>query len=446
MKLSRILFTVLVASAAAALLRAQSGPLSSTFTNWSDHPAIAYRSTPPADPVSQLNQALQNGRAQLTAAGPSGYLQSLLNALNVPVESQIVVFSRDSVQLARITMTNPRALYFNDSVAVGWVRGGFVELASQDPRNGVIFYAIEPGSSQLRRRDDCLSCHYSYSTAGVPGMLVRSYEQFAVDHSIPIEKRWGGWYVTGSSGSIPHLGNTDVTELALGHATSARLNWPSFEGKLDTAGYLSTRSDIVALMVFEHQMHLMNLLTRIGWEARVAEAQRSSAPGFRPPGTDDQPIAMDAAAAEVVDYMLFVGEAPIGEPISGSSGFRERFEQQGPFDRKGRSLRQLDLRHRLMRYPLSYMIYSPLFEGLPGAAKDAIYRRLWQVLSGEVRGPRYQHLSLEDRRGIAEILKDTKKDLPSFFVATRVEGLPWDPRPRRDWLARSKPEGRPLPR
>ena len=418
--LRRFLIAVLVPMAATVFLRAQSGPLSSTFTNWIDHPSIAYRSTPAADPVSQLNQALQSGRVQLTADGPSGYLQSLLEALHVPVESQIVVFARDSVQLARITMTNPRALFFNDSVAVGWVRGGFIEVASQDPQNGVIFYAIEPGmvaSPPLRRRDDCLSCHYSYSTAGVPGMLVRSYEQFAVDHTIPIDKRWGGWYVTGSSGSIPHLGNTDVTQLALGHATNARLNWPSLEDKFDTTGYLSSRSDIVALMVFEHQMHLMNLLTRIGWEARVADARRAStpAPRFEPPGTDDKPITMEQAASEVADYMLFVGEAPIGNDISGSSGFRERFEQQGPFDRKGRSLRQFDLRRRLMRYPLSYMIYAPLFERLPAAAKDAVYRHLWQVLSGTAPGSQYQRLSLDDRRAIVEILQDTKTDLPPYF-------------------------------
>src|SRR5262249_57917631 len=105
----------------------------------------------------------------------------------------------------------------------------------------------------------------------------------------------------------------------------------------------------------------------------------------------------------------------IGDAIRGSSGFRERFEHQGPFDRKGRSLRQLDLRNRLMRYPLSYMIYSPLFEGMPAAAKDAIYGRLWQVLSGEARGAAYQRLSLEERQTISEILKDTKKDLPSYF-------------------------------
>ena len=162
---------------------------------------------------------------------------------------------------------------------------------------------------------------------------------------------------------------------------------------------------------------LINLLTRIGWEARVAEARRSRtpAPRFEPPGTDDKPIAMEDAASEIVDYMLFVGEAPLAEDIHGSSGFRERFEQQGPFDRKGRSLRQFDLRRRLMRYPLSYMIYSPLFERLPGASKDAIYQRLWQVLSGTAPGHHLQRLSLDDRRAIVEILKDTKQDLPPIF-------------------------------
>jgi hypothetical protein len=149
----------------------------------------------------------------------------------------------------------------------------------------------------------------------------------------------------------------------------------------------------------------------------VAEVRRSSTQGalIEPPGTDDTPIPMEVAASEVVDYMLFVGEAPIADAISGSSGFRERFEQQGPFDHRGRSLRQFDLRRRLMRYPLSYMVYSPLFEGLPPTAKDAVYRRLWQVLSGADRASRYERLSLEDRRALVEILKDTKPDLPAYF-------------------------------
>jgi hypothetical protein len=284
----------------------------------------------------------------------------------------------------------------------------------------VVFYALDQsllGTPQLRRRDDCLTCHYSYSTAGVPGMLVRSFEQFAVDHTIPIEKRWGGWYVTGSSGTVTHLGNTDLARLFATPPTTAAQNWLSFDGKFDTTGYLSNHSDIVALMVFEHQMHAMNLLTRIGWEARVAEdhARVRTAVGFGKPSPDDQPIAVAEAAKEVADYLLFVNEAPLADTIRGSSGFGERFEQQGPFDRKGRSLRQLDLRRRLMRYPCSYTIDSPLFDALPSAAKDAIYQRLWQILSGGVRTTEYRHLSRDDRRAVVEILRDTKRDLPSYF-------------------------------
>lgn len=412
--------------AAAVLLRAEGGPLSGTFTNWIDHPAIVYRSPVMSDPVGQLNLDIQAGRVRLNANGPSGYLRSVLDALKVPVESQIVVFAPDSVQRARISMGSPRSLFFNDSVAVGWVRGGFIEFASQDPQQGVIFYALEQsllGSPQLRRRDDCLSCHYSYSTVGVPGMLVRSFNQFAVDHTVPIEKRWGGWYVTGSSGSLTHLGNTDLAVLSPAHVSRATLNWPSFDGKFDTGGYLSTDSDIIALMVFEHQMHVMNLLTRIGWEARVSQDQtrNASVPGFQKPSVDDAPIAMAEAAKEVVDYMLFVNEAPLGDTIRGSSGFAERFERQGPFDRKGRSLRQLDLHRRLLRYPCSYMIYSSLFASLPVTAGDAIHERLWQVLSGTVRDPQYRHLSADDRRAIVEILNDTKRDLPSYFRSQTVQ-------------------------
>ena len=110
---------VLMPVAATAFLRGQSGSLSSTFTNWIDHPTIAYRSAPASDPVSQLNQALQNGRNQLRADGASEYLRSLLEALDVPVELHFVVFARDSVQLARITMANPRALLTTRSRSAG---------------------------------------------------------------------------------------------------------------------------------------------------------------------------------------------------------------------------------------------------------------------------------------------------------------------------------------
>ena len=205
-----------------------------------------------------------------------------------------------------------------------------------------------------------------------------------------MEKRWGGWYVTGSHGSIRHLGNMDLDRVFDTPPSASTLNWPSLDGKFDSAGYLTKYSDIVALMVFEHQMHMMNQ-------------------------KDSEAVPLDAAASEVVDYLLFVDEATLADEIHGSSGFAEAFASQGPHDSKGRSLRQLDLRRRLMRYPCSYMIYSPVFDALPGSARDAIYRRMWQVLSGAEKDPKYARLSLTDRQAIVEILRDTKKDLPAFF-------------------------------
>jgi hypothetical protein len=397
------------------------GQLSETFVDWAAHPAIAYATQPTTDPVAELSRRVQEGKSELKSDGPSGYLRSVLDALNVPIESQVVVFVKDSVQAIRINIGNPRSLFFNESVAVGWVRGGFIELASQDPTQGVIFYRLDrtfTGGPRFTRDDSCLSCHHAFPTMAVPGMLARSVGQFQVDDHVPLDRRWGGWYVTGTHGSIQHMGNAEPARLFESPRPTDTFNWPSLDGKLDMAGYLSPHSDIVALMVFEHQMHLMNLLTRIGWDARVAdyEWQRGNAqrPGS-PQGQADTIVPVADAAREVVDYLLFIDEAPLTAAIHGSTRFAEKFAAQGPRDRLGRSLRDLDLRRRLMRYPCSYLIYSPLFDKLPAHAKDAIYRRMWQVLSGKDRAARYTRLSSADRQAITEILRDTKKDLPDYF-------------------------------
>ena len=162
---------------------------------------------------------------------------------------------------------------------------------------------------------------------------------------------------------------------------------------------------------------MTNLLTRAGWEARALD------PALHPnaPRGNDELIAamLDGVAREVVDYMLFIDEAPLTAPVAGTSGFTERFSAVGPNDRAGRSLRELDLTRRLMRYPCSYLVYSPMFDALPAAVKNPIYRRLWEVLSGAERGDRYRSaLSRTDRRAIVEILRDTKPDLPSYFTGS----------------------------
>ena len=426
----RTFYAVFLACAAAVCVVAGSraadeGALSGTFTDWSRHPAIAYSAASSHDPISRLSDQIRDGEVSLRRDGASGYLRSVLDALHVPLESQIMIFNPDSVQGRRINPTNPRSLFFNDRVAVGWVRGGFIEIAAQDPSQGVVFYRLEQafvGAPHFQRDDGCLTCHYSYGTVGVPGMLARSTQQSNVTHRLAFDKRWGGWYVTGSTGAAPHIGNIDLKRIFDNAPPSDTHNWPSLQGRFDLDGYLTPHSDVVALMVYEHQMRMMNLLTRIGWEARVADFRRGkTAEQLRAAGDDpaDVPVPLAAAAREVVDYMLFVDEATLPNQFRGSTRFVEEFAAPGPRDVKGRSLRDFDLTRRMFRYPLSYMIYSPLFDNLPAAARDAIYARLWTVLSGKDRSTAFTRLTPADRTAIVEILRATKTDLPSYFTPGR---------------------------
>ena len=166
-------------------------------------------------------------------------------------------------------------------------------------------------------------------------------------------------------------------------------------------------------MVFSHQTYMTNLITRAGWEARAADP-KLHAPFVAAPGEDARVAAvMRGVADEVVDYMLFIDETRLTDRVLGTSGFAERFSAEGPRDAKGRSLHELDLDRRLMKYPCSYLIYSAAFDKLPPGAKDPIYRRMWQILSGNEPAARYRSaLTLADRRAIVEILRDTKPGLP----------------------------------
>jgi hypothetical protein len=393
-----------------------------------DHPAIGYFDylrRPLRDPVSVLNRKIQQGTAQLRFEDRAGYLRSVLAALDVPVESQIAVFSKTSLQAERIEPKNPRTIFFNDSVAVAWVRGGFIELASVEPEQGVIFYMLDQrpaAKPEFIRRDDCLRCHLSEVTLGVPGMMIRSrftapdgmqklvVGGYTTDHRSPLEERWGGWYVTGSAGSARHMGNAMIVDEEHPEAmvTAQTLHGSTLEGQFDTGAYLSPHSDIAALMVFNHQMHMTNLFTRTDWEVRAALHDKRDLTGLLRDG-----------AKELVDYLLFVDEAPLNGKVRGTSGFAEKFAARGPADSKGRSLRQLDLEKRLLRYPCSYMIYSDAFDSLPEPARAAIYRRMRQILSGEEKDAKYARLSPADRKAIVEILRETKKGLPEYFQAVR---------------------------
>jgi hypothetical protein len=385
-----------------------------------DHPAIAYRTSVRSDRVAELNRRLLEGTASLKFDGTSGYLRSLLEQLDVPVESQMAVFSKTSLQSALINPSNPRTIFFNDSVAVAWMRGGFIEVAAHDPTQGIGFYLlpqIPAPTPQLAADNRCLGCHNSAAAEGVPGLLLRSIPTAVdgsplpwlgnanMDQRTPMQERWGGWYVTGRHGSQQHLGNLTLSDRRAQElpAWNASRTLMTLAGRFNPDGYLSPYSDIVALLVFEHQARLMNLITRVGWLARLAAAQQAPA----------RLASLTAAINELVDYMVFVDEAPL-EDIAGTSGFAEHFAGEGPRDMKGRSLRDLDLKRRLMRYPCSYMVYSAAFDALPDTAREMVFRRMKRIFSGEERAPRYAHVA-PGGEAVLEILRETKKNLPAWF-------------------------------
>ena len=403
---------------------------SGAFRGSTEDPAIKYSSSPLSNAVIDVNRKIQDGSVSLTSDGRSGFLRSALEALQIPVDSQLLVFSRASLQGKLINEQNPRALFFNDRVALGWVRGGeIIEVAAHDETAGVVFYTLDQrsnpaaGSPQFKRAFECLGCHVAGDTLGVPGFLMFSTSRAdqsqgfslprAVDQSDGLSRRFGGWFVTGSSGSAVHMGN-DVATIE----GPARRDRPSVEGLFDADGYRTLSSDIVAHLVFTHQVGMANLLTRASWQARAADPLLHP-PFTAAPGEEDRIAAMmNGVASEVVDYLLFIDEAKLTDRVRGASGFAERFSAIGPRDKRGRSLHELDLDRRLMKYPCSYLIYSPAFDALPVRARDPIYRRMWQVLSGDEQGERYRSaLSLSDRQAIVEILRDTKTDLPAYFQA-----------------------------
>ena len=396
------------------------------FPGSPNHPAIEYDARPVHDAVAALNARLAGGDTPLAFEGRSGFLRSVLAALDIPNDSQVLVFSKTGVQGGRTGPSNPRALLFNDAVVLGYIPGApFIEIAAQDPQQGTIFYTLDQSpqaSPRFARQARCLGCHLSFNTLDVPGMLVRSQftaadgasmrqlGQFLVDHRTPFAQRWGGYYVTSPQPSVAHMGNAMVLDRTtpIEPSAGATLTAPALASRVDLTTYPAASSDMVALMVFDHQMRMMNLLTRVGWETRVAASEQR---------LDTAHGAERIAIGELVDYMLFVDEAPFPRAVPRSSPFADRFAAQGPQDRKHRSFRDLDVQRRLLRYPCSYMIYSKAFDGLPGPAKDAVYRRLWAVLSGEEKDARYRRLTRTDRQAIVEILRDTRAGLPGYFSA-----------------------------
>jgi len=376
------------------------------------------------DAVARLQQKIDSGAVTLTFDRKNGYLSSLLMNLNIPVSSQLLVLSKSSAQMSGISPARPRAVYFNDEAYVGWVQEGGLELSAVDPKGGPFFYTLtqeeNPHPKFERHTTTCVGCHDSSDDPStlIPRLLLLSVlpdrdgraigaAALATTERSPFRERWGGWYVTGTHGRQTHMGNqtfrppagelTTIPEFIKDVDLARGSNVTDLTDRFDTTPYLSPASDIVALMVLGHQSHVHNLIT-------VAVYKLEKAP------KGDISGLVKELAEPVVRAMLFSGEAALTDPVAGTSSFADDFMKQGPRDRLGRSLRDLDLKKRLLRYPLSYVIYSDSFDEMPAVLKEYIYRRLREVLSGADKSPAYAHLSTADRDAILAILKDTKPE------------------------------------
>jgi hypothetical protein len=407
---------------------------------------IHYSSTESTDPVARLQQRIDSGEVRLHFDERFGYLNSVLEELDILPSSQTLVFSKTSLQRNRIAPRTPRALYFSDDVYIGYCHAGDVlEVSAVDPQLGAVFYTLDqpvstPSSDDppqfVREGDSCLICHGGSQTRNIPGHLIRSVftdvrgfpilsaGSHRIDQTSPFENRWGGWYVTGTHGEQRHRGNLVIRgkEPPPEGYDPSGMNRLDLEDLLETKNYLTPHSDLIALMVLEHQAEAHNMITRANFGARSAlhreEALRRALGEEQgePPGEwGSTPSRIASVSEPLVRYFLYCDEAPLSEPIRGSCSFADDFQQLGPHDSQGRSLRDLDLEGRLMKYPCSYLIYSEAFDGLPDIVRKYVYGRLWEVLSGEDTSPEFSHLSAQDRRNILEILRDTKQDLPDSW-------------------------------
>lgn len=394
---------------------------------------VDYFGTETDDAVSALGVRLAAGTSRLSADdGRFGYLLSVLELLNVPVESQILVFSKTARAPALVSPKTPRAIFFNDDVSVAWIPGSReLELTAVDPVKGVNSYTLSQplddstnGTDEsatlgvktplFQRRTGCLACHSGRSSLEVPGLLLRAFQTdrtgkpivgfSRMTHDMSYEKRWGGWYVTGSPPDMIHRGNLIGRDENTRHKTMSGFasSLSELNQKFDSGGYPYSKSDFVAHLVLAHQVHGTNLLIRAGLESRLD--RRST--------VEDQ----------LVQYFVFANEPPLELSSSDAarvlkkSKFARSFMMRGPRDSKGDSLRDLSLHGRVFEQRLSYLIYSRLFDELPDECRNRLLEKLWTGLSSGLADDSFGHIGNDERRSIIAIVRATVPRLPPCWA------------------------------
>lgn len=429
---------------ATVLMGASTPPVDSARATSSTTPtgAKSQVDTASRDAILRLQTRIDAGEVLFRFDSTLGYLPSLLRALKIPPSSQGLIFSRTSLQTDLIAPWSPRAVYFNDDVYIGYVpESTFLEVAVVNPAGGATFYTLNQDAHSppkfLHEPNGCSQCHLSRATSDVPGFVMLStladrdgyaitpVQNGSTTDATAIEKRFGGWYVTGTHGTSGHSGNVIAPKLYSEvadkeqylkeinlNAESARTD---LNDKVSTTRYIARYSDIVALMVLVHQTSVHNLITVVHREGIKAQAEQLVVSRYRGDTSNTEPLENSnakfrVAVEHLLRSMLFIDETLFNGAVHESTSFTKDFAERGPRDKSGRSLRDFDLEHRLFKYPLSFLIYSEGFASLPDYARGAVYRRLRVILKGTDSNPDFAKLTASDRQSISEILVATKPE------------------------------------
>jgi hypothetical protein len=371
--------------------------------------------TQPDDPFAKFRERVESGQLKLDASGSEKeFVIALLKELGVPATSQLWVYSGTSLQSGRISPRNPRAIYFNEEIYVGYVPGGQMEVASLDPDRGAVFYLFniprDGESVRFQRSDKCMNCHAGDAQFKVPGLAVESvipgpntgsldaFRRGLSGHGIPLEERFGGWHVTGAPASLKHHGNMT------GNLNGGKLTLtPLPPGtQFDTSKYPVATSDLLAHLIFEHQVGFTNRVTEARYLTRAALAA-----GKGRLRNEDAKV-LGEKADELARYLMFADEAPLPrEGVTGDSAFKTDFLRNRKQAPDGTSLKDLDLRTHLFKHRCSYMLYSRVFTTLQPEFKKLVYARLSAAVA-EVNPPReFNYLPITEKRAIRTIVGAT---------------------------------------
>lgn len=404
---------------------------------------ISYSTTAPHDAVTTLKRKLAAGEIRWDGDDKS-VVRQLLLALGIPESSQLLVFSKTSFQKDRISPSRPRAIYFGDEVYVGWCPGGLIEVAAVDPVLGPVFYSFDPrseaGASRFDRDPDCMRCHGGTFVRDVPGLLVRSMFCDAngqpllalgtdlVEDSTPIEKRWGGWYVTALRAGPQHRGNLVLASEQEPNPAqlSANANLANLNKLVDTSPYLVPTSDVTALLIFEHQVSVQNAMTRANQQClRMMTYQTNLQAELKETVTTEPTYesvkhSFSEAAQQICDALLCKDAAALPSGgIAGVGTFARDFEKSGRAAANQPSFKSLDLGSRLFRYRCSYLIQSASFDNLQPTLRRRVLQRLWRVVSDPTPDPRYAYLESQERQGIHDLIASNIHHLPPCWASAK---------------------------